>query len=110
MSTHHPLHAVYTRWQCLLGYSTLHDCKPGGWTYNNHTNLIESGMHTLSGVTGQNGSGQTGMDKMVWTKWYTDKMALDKMVWTKWYGHNGTDIMVPIFGIDYNSSEFNTYL
>src|SRR6218665_4042389 len=29
------------------------------------------------------------MDKMVWTKWYTDKMVLDKMVWTKWYGQNG---------------------
>src|SRR6218665_2017158 len=25
-------------------------------------------------------------DKMVWTKWYTDKMVLDKMVRTKWYG------------------------
>ena len=30
-------------------------------------------------------------DKMVRTKWYTDKMVLDKMVWTKWYGQNGTD-------------------
>ena len=26
--------------------------------------------------------GQNGTDKMVWTKWYTDKMILDKMVWT----------------------------
>src|SRR6218665_1939522 len=43
-------------------------------------------------VTGQNGSGQNGTDKMVWTKWYTDKMALDKMVWTKWYGQNGTNL------------------
>src|SRR6218665_629504 len=41
-------------------------------------------------VLGQNGSGQNGTDKMVWTKWYTDKMVLDKMVWTKWYGQNGT--------------------
>ena len=41
-------------------------------------------------VTGQNGSGQNGTDKMVWTKWYTDKMVLDKMVWTKWCGQNGT--------------------
>src|SRR6218665_3302412 len=41
-------------------------------------------------VTGQNGSGQNGTDKMVWTKWYTDKMVLDKMVRTKWYGQNGT--------------------
>ena len=40
-------------------------------------------------VTGQNGSGQTGTDKMVWTKWY---------------GQNGTDNMAAIFGIDYNSS------
>src|SRR6218665_1513962 len=24
--------------------------------------------------------GQNGTDKMVWTKWYTDKMVLDKMV------------------------------
>src|SRR6218665_3318113 len=44
----------------------------------------------LRTVTGHNGSGQNGTDKMVWTKWYTDKMALDKMVWTKWYGQNGT--------------------
>ena len=42
-------------------------------------------------VLGQNGSGQNGMDKMVWTKWYTDKMVLDKMVRTKWYGQNGMD-------------------
>src|SRR6218665_1847401 len=41
-------------------------------------------------VTGQNGSGQNGTDKMVWTKWYTDKMVLDEMVRTKWYGQNGT--------------------
>ena len=61
-------------------------------------------------VTGQNGSGQNGTDKMVWTKWYTDKMSLDKMVRTKWYGQNGTDKMVASFGIDYNSSEINTYL
>ena len=46
-------------------------------------------------VTGQNGSGQNG----------TDKMSLDKMVWT-----NGTDKMVASFGMDYNSSEINTYL
>jgi len=42
-------------------------------------------------VTGQNGSGQNGTDKMVWTKWY-----MDKMVWTKWYGQNGTNKAVPI--------------
>ena len=33
-------------------------------------------------VLGQNGRGQNGTDKMVWTKWYTDKMVSDKMVWT----------------------------
>src|SRR6218665_3533594 len=42
-------------------------------------------------VLGQNGSGQNGTDKMVWTKWYTNKMALDKMVWTKWHRQNITD-------------------
>jgi len=47
---------------------------------------------------------------MVWTKWYTDKMALDKMAWTKRYGQNGMDKMVAMFGIDYNSSVFKTYL
>src|SRR6218665_443223 len=49
-------------------------------------------------VVGQNGSGQNGTDKMVWTKWYTcmDKMSLDKMAWTKWYGQNGTNKTVPI--------------
>ena len=35
-------------------------------------------------VLGQNGSGQNGRNKMVWTKWYTDKMV----------GQNGTDKMV----------------
>src|SRR6218665_2418036 len=59
---------------------------------------------------GQNGSGQNGTDKVVGTKWYMDKMSLDKMVWTKWYGQHGTDKMVSSFGIDYNSSEINTYL
>src|SRR6218665_3085440 len=64
----------------------------------------------LSSVTGQNGTGQNGTDTMVRTKWYTDKMVWDKMVWTKWYGQNGTDKMVVNFGIDYNLSEFNSYL
>ena len=45
----------------------------------------------LRGVLGQNGT-----DKMIWTKWYTDKMVLDKMVWTKWYGQNGMDKMLQI--------------
>src|SRR6218665_786357 len=40
--------------------------------------------------------GQNGTDKMVWTKWYTDKMVLDKMAWTKWHGHNGTDQILRI--------------
>ena len=42
-------------------------------------------------MTGQNGTGQNGTDKMV-------------------HGQNGMDKMVVIFGIDYNSSEFNAYL
>jgi len=50
--------------------------------------------------------GQNGTDKMVWTKWYTDKTSLDKMV----YGQNSTDKTVASFGIVYNSSEINTYL
>ena len=58
-------------------------------------------------VLGQNGSGQNGTDKMVWTKWYTDKMVLDKMVWTKWCGQNGT---IFIFCVHFNSVEFNIYL
>jgi len=57
--------------------------------------------------TGQNGSGQTGTGKMVYGKIvaYTEKMVL-----TKWYGQNGTDKMVAIFRIDYNSSALNAYL
>ena len=52
---------------------------------------------------------------MAWAKWYTgkmilDKMVLDKMVWKIWYEQNVTEKMVAIFGLDYNSSEFNTYL
>ena len=48
------------------------------------------------------------MDKMLWTKWYMDKMVygrndvgqngMDKMVWI-----NGTDKMVAISCIDFNS-------
>ena len=49
-------------------------------------------------------------DKMVRTKWHTDKMVLNKLVWRKWHGQNGTDKMVAIFGIDYNSRAFNAYL
>jgi len=44
--------------------------------------------------------GRTPLDNGIQTKWY----------WTKWYGHNGTDKVVAIFGIDCNSSEFNAYL
>src|SRR6218665_3252076 len=47
-------------------------------------------LECVGTVTGQNGSGQNGTDKMVWTKWYTDKMVLGKMVRTKWYGQNVT--------------------
>ena len=71
----------------------------------------------ITSVLGQNGSGQNGMGKMVWTICYVDKMVLDKMVldkmvrtkwyawtkcytykmltdkmvWTNWYGQKGTD-------------------
>ena len=50
-----------------------------------------SGANTVSVfvVTGQNGSGLNGTDKVVWTKWYTDKMVLEKMALTKWHGQNG---------------------
>ena len=54
-------------------------------------------------VTGQNGSGQNGTDKMVWTKWYTDKIVLDKMVRTKWYGQNGTILYFVYILIQLNS-------
>ena len=36
-------------------------------------------------VLGQNGSGQNGTDKMVWTKWYGQN-GTDKMVRLKYYG------------------------
>ena len=81
-----------------------------------HTYIVEVDTHShahkyicMLAVTGQNGTEQNGTDKMVRAKWYTDKMVWDKMVWTKWYGQNGTDKMVVIFLIDYNSSEFNSY-
>jgi len=61
-------------------------------------------------VTGENSSGQNGTDKMVCTKWYTDKMSLDKMAWTKWYGQNDTDKMVGSFGMDYSSFILNIYI
>jgi len=35
-------------------------------------------------------------DKMVRTKWYTDKMVLDKIVWTKRYEQNGRNTNVRI--------------
>jgi len=53
-------------------------------------------LHIAILVLGQNGSGQNGKDKIVWTKWYMDKTVLDKMVWTKWYGQNGTDKILRI--------------
>ena len=52
-------------------------------------------------VLGLYGSGQNVTDKMVWTKWNTDKMVADKMiadklVWTKWYGQSGTNKIIRI--------------
>src|SRR6218665_3539090 len=63
---------------------------------NVHAQKICAYTQRMEVVTGQNGTGQNGTDKMVRTKWYTDKMVWDKMV--------------VIFLIDYNSSEFNSYL
>src|SRR6218665_2061995 len=54
--------------------------------------------------------GQNGTDKMVYGQNGMGQNGMDKMVWTKWYGQNGTEKMVVIFRIDYNSSEFNSYL
>jgi len=74
------------------------------WPRAHATQLIRPKIY-LSWISAYTVTGQNGTDKMVSTKWYTDKM-----VWTKWYGQNGTDKMVASFGIDYNSSEINTYL
>ena len=41
------------------------------------------GIIVIWTVLGQNDRGQNGTDKMVWTKWYTDKMVSAKMVWSK---------------------------
>jgi len=42
-------------------------------------------LTTIARVTGQNGSGQNGTDKMIWTKWYgqngTDKMVQFYILW-----------------------------
>src|SRR6218665_3111861 len=62
-----------------------------------------TGHLVLGRVLGQNGSGQSGTDKMVWTKWYTDKMVLDKMVWIKWHGQNGTILYFVYILIQLNS-------
>src|SRR6218665_2655239 len=55
-----------------------------------------------SWVTGQNGSGQNGMDKMVYGQNGIGQNGTDKMVWTKWYNF--------IFCVPFNSVEFNIYL
>ena len=69
--------------------------------------IAEQMVSWLQGVAGQNGSGQNGTDKMVWTKWYRDKMVLDKMVWTKWYGQNGTILYFVYILIQLNSIMFS---
>jgi len=62
------------------------------------TRIIGLSMHVGPNLNllwlGQNVSGQNGTGKMVWTKWYTDKMLLDKMVRTIWYGLNGTEKII----------------
>ena len=60
------------------------------WVYWLQSTVLRSLFYSFQRVLRQNGSGQNGTDKMVWTKWYKDKMVLDKMAWTKWYGQNGT--------------------
>ena len=69
-------------------YLKRHGTDPNRWWRISPNEFVEIwiGFEDIMEVTGQNGSGQNGTYKMVWTKWYTDKMVLDKMVWTKWYG------------------------
>jgi len=45
--------------------------------------IRRQGIVGVVAVLGQNGSGQNGTDKMVWTKWYGQN-GMDKMVRTKW--------------------------
>jgi len=40
-------------------------------------------------VTGQNGSGQNGMDQMVYGQNVIGQNGMDKVL-TKWYGQNGS--------------------
>src|SRR6218665_1613887 len=54
------------------------------WAVTGHNGRGQNGMDKM--VCGQNGIGQNGMrtkwywTKWYWTKWYADKMVLDKMV------------------------------
>src|SRR6218665_4148177 len=64
-------------------------CQEGNEIVNLNLGSVIS-LQMIIKVLGQNGNGQNGTDKMVWTKLYTDKMVLDKMAWTKWCGQNGT--------------------
>ena len=61
------------------------------------TNLRRGVVQPILWVTGQNGSGQNGMDKIVYGQNVIGQNGIDKMVRT-----NGTDKMVASFGIDYN--------
>ena len=54
-------------------------------------------LRTVRMVTGQNGSEQNGMDKMVYRQNVIGQNVIDKMIWTKWYRQNGMDKMVAIF-------------
>src|SRR6218665_3231019 len=78
--------------QSLLRRST---CNVHVWTDHSPLRYIETMSNHNSKLMGWV-LGQKGTDKMVWTKWYTDKMVLDTMVWTKWYGQNGMDKMLLI--------------
>jgi len=47
-------------------------------------------------VTGQNGSGQIGMDKMAYGQNGIGQIGMDKMARTKWYGQNGSNFWIRI--------------
>ena len=53
--------------------------------------LLLARMGGIQTVTGQNYSGQNGMDKIVYGQNGTGQNGMDKMVWTKRYGQNGSN-------------------
>src|SRR6218665_1014223 len=93
------IHASMYAWFCFNGLAINPDQSEailfGSWQRLRDFPLLASidlaGTAVPLSDTVKTVLGQNGTDKMVWTKWYTDKMSLDKMVWTKWYGKNGTN-------------------